>query len=174
MPTRQNIRRGCIFTVLLLFCGCGLFFLSPTVEVREVAIVGFDPGGLDCELYLTVTNPNSFSITLTGYNYDLHVYALPLAKGGAREDLVFKANGATDLRLPVRLPLPAVIELLKRRPDPDRIPYRLVAGLQVATPLGERVLSIDRDGIFAIPPAYRPSQWLNALQGMAQDLLLTR
>ena len=178
VPTdRSRLRVWCLG--FLLFCcallgGCGLFFTSPVVEVRDVAIVGLDPGGIDVELYLTVTNPNSFPITLTGYNYDLRVSALPLTKGGARQSLTFKAEAATDVRLPVRVALANLLDLLKRRPDPDRLPYRLEAALQVDTPVGERVIAVDRDGTFAIPERYRPAQWLKTLQSIVNDLIPTR
>jgi LEA14-like dessication related protein len=162
---------------LLLFgvqSGCGLIFSSPEVVVKDVTIVGLDPTGLDLELYISVVNPNTFPIILTGYNYDLHVSALPLAKGGARQSLEFKANATTAVRLPVRLAMGSVVELLKRRPDPERIPYRLLAGLQIDTPLGERVVAIDKDGSFTIPPRYRPSQWLKSFQGAVDELLFAR
>jgi hypothetical protein len=73
----------------------------------------------------------------------------------------------------VHLSFAAVVELLKRRPDPDRVPYRLQAGLQVDTPLGERVIAIDKDGMFTIPHRYRPNEWLNSLQGALDGLLRT-
>jgi LEA14-like dessication related protein len=156
-----------------MLTGCGYFLATPTVEVRDVAIVGLSPAGLDLELLLTVTNPNSVPITLTGYTYDLQISALPMTTGGARQEVLFKAAGPTDVRLPVRLSFAALAELLKRGIDPERVPYRLQAGLQVATPLGERVIAIDAAGFFTIPKRYRPAEWLKSLQGIVDNLLPT-
>jgi LEA14-like dessication related protein len=156
-----------------VLAGCGLLFTTPTVEVKDVAIVGIAADGLDLELLLTVTNANAVSLTLTGYTYDLQVSALPLTKGGARQRVEFKAEGTTAVRLPIRLNYASLLELLKRRVDPDQIPYRLQAGLQVETPLGERVIAIDRDGMIAIPKRYRPAEWYRTLQGAVRDLLPT-
>jgi LEA14-like dessication related protein len=156
-----------------VLAGCGLFFITPTVEVKDVAIVALNARGLDLEVLLAVSNHNSFPLTLTGYNYDLQISALPMTKGGDRQEMVFKAGSPTDVRLPVHLTFASLLELLKRRLDPDRVPYRLQAGLQVNTPLGERVIAIDKDGIFAIPPRYRPTEWLNSLQGALDSMLRT-
>ena len=108
-----------------------------------------------------MTNP--FDITLQGYSYNLNIMALPLAKGGAREQIRFRANDATDIRIPIRISYSDVIEILKRKPDPDKIPYHVTAGLDIETPVGQMTVPIDRKGTYAIPEEYRLLNLLNTL-----------
>ncbi|KAF0217711.1 MAG: water stress/hypersensitive response [Geobacteraceae bacterium] len=150
-----------LLVLLVLFLsGCTILVTDPEVTVRNASIVGLDTKGFELEFYLTVKNPNSFGVTLKGYNYDLQVMTLPIAKGGARNRVEFKAGSTTDVRLPVRVEFSDLLEILKRRPDFDRIPYRLNAGLELDTPLGELLVPLDKSDTFAVPQEYRPSYLL--------------
>lgn len=157
--------------VVLIFCtGCSVLVASPEVQVKDVGIVGLDSKGVEFELLLTVTNPNPYTMKLMGYNYDLKVMALPLVKGGAREFFEFKGNGATtDVRLPARVSLNSLYEILKRRPDPDNVPYTLVAGLEVETPLGSHLLPVEKSGVFTVPERYRPEFYLKQFRNIGGD-----
>ncbi|SNB44651.1 LEA type 2 family protein [Geobacter sp. DSM 9736] len=148
-----------ILLFLFLLTACSSLVSDPDVRVSRVNVVGFDSSGLDLEFYLNVSNPNSFGVTLQGYSYDVQVMALPVARGGARERVEFKAESMTDMRLPVRVQYRDLLEVIKRRPDPDRIPYRLNAGLDLDTPVGRMNVPIDRTATFAVPEEYRPS-WM--------------
>lgn len=159
-------------TLTLLIGGCSLLFETPDVDVTNVVFLGFDPGGVEVEILASVRNPNGFDITMTGYTYDLQVHALPFADGGSSRKILFRSNETTDVRLPVRISFRSLYELLRRRPDPDRIPYRLVGTLIVETPLGEQVIPFRTDNHFSVPQKYRPSSLIDSLgaffDGMVQ------
>lgn len=148
----------------MLPAGCSLFLTPPEVNISAVNLVGLNAGGLELEFLLAVTNPNPYAITLQGYSYDVEVQAVPLAKGGDRDHRSFPAKETTTVRLPVRLDYGALLALLKRRIDPDRVPYRLRAGFDLATPLGNYSLPIERSSTFVIPQQYRPSHYLERLK----------
>lgn len=152
-----------LLLLLLFLSGCSLLVADPEVTVQKASIVGLDSSGFELEFYLTVKNPNPYGIALKGYNYDLRVMTLPIAKGGARDAVEFKAGSTTDMRLPVRIEYRDLLEILKRRPDPDRIPYRLSAGLELDTPVGEVLVPLDKSSTFAIPKEYRPSHFLKQI-----------
>jgi LEA14-like dessication related protein len=153
----------CLLLLVVLCSGCTLFVKAPVVTVRDLNVVSLDGAGAGMELYLTVKNTNSFDLKLLGYSYDLKVMALPLAKGGAREEVSFPAGVETDLRIPVRVTFGDMIEIFKRRPDPDHIPYALQAGLDLDTPLGQLSVPVNRTGTYAVPKQYRPASILNTL-----------
>lgn len=153
-----------LLTVVAL-SGCTRFVTQPMVTVEDLSVVSLDPTGAGMELYLKVKNPNSFDLKLQGFSYDLRVMALPLAKGGARDEVKFPAQGEADFRIPIRISYQDLIEILKRRPDPDRVPYQLAAGLELETPVGEMTVPVNRTGTYAIPKQYRPS----ALFGRISD-----
>jgi LEA14-like dessication related protein len=147
----------------MLLTGCSAMVQKPVVTVKDLNVVSLDPGGAGMELRLNVENKNRFDITMQGYSYNLDIMTLPLAKGGAREEIRFPANAATDLRIPIRISFSDLLEILKQKPDFDKIPYHVTAGLDVDTPVGQLTVPIDREGTYAIPKEYRPSNLLNSL-----------
>lgn len=152
--------------LLLLFmslAGCTAFVKEPVVTVKDLNVVSMDGAGAGMELYLGVKNPNSYDVKLQGYSYDLKVMALPLAKGGAREEISFPAKTETDVRIPIKVSFGDLLEILKRKPDPDNIPYQLAAGLDLETPVGQMTVPVNRKGTYAIPKEYRPSAILNKI-----------
>lgn len=157
--------RKAVWMLLLVLCcsGCSLFLKEPQVSVRDLNVVSLDPTGLGMELYLTVKNPNSFDVRLLGYSYDLKIMALPLAKGGARDEVRFAADSETDVRIPIKISYSDLVEVLKRRPDPDHVPYTLSAGLDLDTPVGQRSVPVNRTGTYAVPPQYRPGNIFKGL-----------
>lgn len=157
--------------MLSLLTGCALFLSAPDVQVNDVAIVGIDSKAVEVELYFTITNPNSYPLKLLGYSYDLQVMALPLAKGGARESIEFKAGSATDVRLPVRVMFRSLYEILKRGPNPDKMPYTLNAGLEVDSPLGVHTFPVEKSGSFKVPEKYRPAFYLKQFRNIIGELV---
>jgi LEA14-like dessication related protein len=152
---------------LLFFCAaCTMFVKEPEVKLQRLNVIGVDTKGADLELFLNVNNPNSFSVAMTGYSYDLQVMALPVAKGGSRNKVEFRGKTDTDIRLPVRVEYGTLWEILKRRPDPDKVPYHLQAGFELDTPVGEMLVPLDRKETFSIPKEYRPSFYLQQLKGL--------
>lgn len=164
-------RQILIIVVFPLLGGCSLFFESPEATVTDVVFLGLDPGGVDIEILASVRNPNGFDIVLTGYTYDLQVNALPFADGGSNRKTRFPSRETTDVRLPVRIGFRSLYELLRRRPDPDRIPYRLTGTLIVDTPVGEQIIPFRRDDLFSIPRKYRPSTLIDSIGTFVEGLL---
>ncbi|QEM67810.1 LEA type 2 family protein [Geobacter sp. FeAm09] len=152
-----------LFILVFHLTACAALVTPPQVALKHTNLVALDTAGFDVECHLGVTNPNSFDISLRGYSYDLQVMALPLAAGGLQQTVVFPAGRETDLRLPVRIRYHDLIEILKRLPAPDRIPYRLDARLHLDTPLGEMVIPVTSDDTLSLPEAYRPGTYLNRI-----------
>lgn len=155
-----------LLLLLTMLAGCTTVH-QPVVTVKDLNVVSLDPAGAGLELFLRIKNPNSFDVTLQGYSYDLKVMAFPLAKGGAREEVKFAREAESDLRIPIRITYGDLLEILKRKPDPDHVPYQLAAGLDIETPMGQMTVPINRTGTYAIPKQYRPS----AIFGVLGNLL---
>jgi len=95
---------------------------------------------------------------------------LPLATGGIRDTFVFPAGEETDLRIPVQVGYTEMLEILRHRPDPDRVPYQLSTGLEVSAPFGKKYIPIEKGGTFSIPERFRPSFYLNILKGLLKGV----
>ena len=148
----------------LLITGCSLLVTKPEIAVKSVNIAGVDREGVKMDFLLAVTNPNSCGLKLTGYNYNLLVSDLPLAKGENHDAVEFNSNTTTDFLMPVRITFRDLLEILKRRPDPENIPYRLTAGLDLHTPFGRVAIPVDKNGTFAVPQKYRMNQFLKLFE----------
>jgi LEA14-like dessication related protein len=158
------LRKGLYLLLLVVLCaGCTKFVKEPIVNVRELNVLSLDGSGAKMELYLTVKNTNPYDIKLLGYSYDLKVMALPLSQGAARDQVSFPAGAETDLRIPIRLAYGDMLQIFTRRPDFERVPYQLQAGLDLDTPLGKLSVPVNRTGTYAVPKQYRPSSLLNRL-----------
>ncbi len=152
-----------LITMILLLGGCSHFVTAPEVAVRGVTVTSLDTAGLEMDIFLTVTNPNSYAVTLLGNSYQVQLLDLPLLKGGDRVRRDFPPKMATDLRLPLRISYHDLLDILRRSPDPERIPYQLQAGLDLDTPLGRLTIPLEKRSTFAIPKQYRPSNILRRL-----------
>lgn len=144
----------------LTVTGCSWLVTKPEIAVKDVQFAGVDRDGVEMDILLGVTNPNSYSLKLTGYRYNLLVSALPLAQGENHEVVEFKGNAVTDVRLPIRIAFRDLVEILKRRPDTGHIPYQLTAGFDLDTPVGAIRIPVDTSGTFAVPKKYRPDLFL--------------
>lgn len=155
-----------LLLVGVLLSACSLLVAEPQVAVKNLAVVGLGSEGVELDVLLAVTNPNSFSLTLDGYTYDLRVMTLPLASGGQRRRLEFPAAVTTEVRLPVLVRYRDLLAILERHPDPDKIPYHLTGSLQVETPFGTSRVPVGAQGDFRVPARYRPSALLGGLAGL--------
>ena len=70
----------------------------------------------------------------------------------------------------MRLKFGDLLEIAKRQPDPDRIPYQIDARLHLGTPLGEMVLPVTKNAVLAIPLKFRPAMFINNLQDALRSL----
>lgn len=149
-----------LFLIALICAGCTAFVQEPRVSISSTNIVGIDTSGLDLEFLVAVDNPNRFDLALQGYTFDLQILALPFARGGSPLKSVFPAGKQSHMRLPMRISYGDLIEIIKRRPDLDKIPYQVDARLNIETPVGEMILPVNRTDLISIPESYRPSSYL--------------
>jgi len=161
---RKGVHLLLAFLVPVLLCaGCTAFVKAPEVAVREFKVVSLDGGGARMELTLAVKNTNPYDLKLLGYSYDLKVMTLPLAQGAARVEVNFPSGASSDLRIPIRVSYGNLLEILKRGPDPEQLPYALQAGLDLDTPLGKLSVPVQHTGSYAVPKQFRPGSLLNRL-----------
>jgi LEA14-like dessication related protein len=146
-----------LLLTFIALAGCSSFVKEPVVTVKDLKVVSLDAAGAGMELSLAVKNPNPYDIKLLGFSYDLKVMSLPLTKGGAREEIKFPSHEETEVKIPIRIPYGDLLEILKRMPNPDAVPYQLAAGLDLDSPLGQLSVPVSRSGTYMIPKRYRPS-----------------
>jgi len=137
--------------IFILLSGCSLLITKPEVTVKSVSLTGVDRKGVEMDFVLTVKNPNSYRLYLTGYRYDLLVSSILMSSGESHDEMEFAGNAVTDVRMPLRVEFQDVMKIVKATPDLDQIPYQLKAGLNMRTSFGPFTLPIDMHGNFALP-----------------------
>jgi LEA14-like dessication related protein len=159
-----------LFLLIVLFSGCTSFVQAPRVVLKEAGVVGLDQTGVDIVLNLGITNPNAFALSLLGYSFELRVLSQPLFSGGMQETILFPAEKETGMRLPVRLKFADLLEIIRRTPDPDNIPYQLNGMLNLNTPLGRMDVPVEKSAVLAIPEQYRPAAYINRLRDVLRGI----
>ena len=155
---------------LALLSGCAPLVQQPAVTIKDAGLASLDASGVDVNLHLGVTNPNPFDLSLLGYTYELQVQTLPLSAGGLQQTVVFPAGKETELRVPVHLKFSDLLQIIRHTSDPDNIPCRITARLQIQTPLGEMIIPVDKQTVLAVPEQYRPAAYLDRLQDALRGL----
>jgi LEA14-like dessication related protein len=146
-----------LFLTLFLLSGCTVFMAKPEVTMKNVKMVGLDSKDMELDFYFSVKNPNSFDLRLEDYSYDVRIISLPLAKGNAKTSYDFYANSTTDLLIPVKIPYNNLLQIFKRNPSPDAIPYQIHAELTVSRGIGSMTIPVTSSGTFSIPGELYPS-----------------
>jgi LEA14-like dessication related protein len=168
MSLRQRL--AALFLLIVLLSGCAALVQEPRVALKEANMRGLDASGVDLELLLDITNPNPFDVSLLGYTFDLNVLTLPLSSGETQVPTLFPAGKETELRIPVRLKYVDLLEIIKRAPDPDKVPYQLNSILHLKTPLGGMSVPVAKSAVLVIPEPYRPAAYINRLRDALRGL----
>jgi len=160
-----------LIPLLLVLCACSMVVEKPKVDLKDVRITGLDANGVSIDFLLSVTNPNSYELSLEEYRYDLQLMARPLIHGESRQQNRFPGKISTDMKIPVRVAFNDVLEILKRRPGLETIPYQLDADLRVGTPIGCITVPVNKSGNLTVPDKYRPGTIIKKFNGLLKDHL---
>lgn len=149
----MRFNRSFVLTAFLA-TGCAAaakhLFTSPTVKFRGVALESISPFGGRVRVNLMVHNPNPYSLSTSGMNYELFVRdTIAVARG---VDSLHRTVGGHDSLL-VALPLDVSLRGLAAAANAvigyGMVPYRLVGDITADTPIGARKIPFDQKGEFA-------------------------
>lgn len=108
-------------TFLILFlslclsaCGTGIKGIAetPTVQVHKVEMGNFNLNGGSAIFVLNITNPNSFPIPLTGFNYGLGINGVEVANGIKEQRITIGARQSHKLEVPLSLSFTNLLNML--------------------------------------------------------------
>lgn len=161
--------RGLVLLLMLLLVvvalgGCSLLYKKPTVTIGDIRVSDFSSEGLKLDVELMVQNPNSFGITVHGYRYNLALNGIPFSSGNQLRDVTLLPSATTSVRLPAAIPYAAILQLVSKQLDYDRVPYEIEGDLDVSTSFTTRRIPVKSSGTFAIPKRYRPDRYMRQLE----------
>jgi len=158
------------FLLIALLSGCSTLIQEPRIALKGTSLIAADSSGIDIEFALGITNPNNFDLSLMGCTYDLSIMTLPLTTGKTQMTVLFPAGEETDMRLPIHLNFSDLLEIIKRQPDLNKLPYQMNATLHLKHPLGEMTIPVEKNDILNVPDRYRPDAAINRLRGVLRSI----
>ncbi len=98
---------------------------SPTVQVHKVEMGNFSFSGGSATFILNITNPNSFPIPLTGFDYGLSLNGIEVANGIKQERLTIGAKQSQKLEVPLLLSFSNMLNMLPNLFRTRKVDYAL-------------------------------------------------
>lgn len=145
------------FSFLLLITGCAQIkqkveTLKPTAEIADTRLTGVSFDKADLVFDMIVDNPNSFALKLSGLSYDLAIEGRSLFNGEINRGLTLKANGRSNVKMPVSLKFNDLKKLPADIRDKDKVVYQLKSKITVNLPfIGNYDIHLVKRGEIPVP-----------------------
>ena len=98
---------------------------TPTVQVHKVEMGNFNLSGGSAVFVLNITNPNSFPIPLTGFDYGLQLNGVEVANGIKEQRVTIGANQSQKLEVPLTLSFTNMLNMLPNLLRTRKVNYTL-------------------------------------------------
>lgn len=125
--------------------GCGVRkFARGELEPPHVRLQGLglrppSPQGWPLTCVLAVKNPNSTTIKVLGYDYEVWVEGRSLAKGASNRTITLPALGEATVEVPVLLKFKTLPALLPQLLREEQLRVEIAGGLRLPQTLGFRL-----------------------------------
>ncbi|MFO0659687.1 MAG: hypothetical protein U0165_07645 [Polyangiaceae bacterium] len=104
---------------------------KPTLRLNHAEVAGVGIGGVAMNVVVDVHNPYSFDVNVQNVRAVVNVGMVSGLQVSFNPNLWLKADGDTQMAVPVTLPWPAVLALLANTVGADTIPYHVDAKADV-------------------------------------------
>ena len=102
---------------------------TPTVQVHKVEMGNFNLSGGSAVFVLNITNPNSFPIPLTGFDYGLRLNGIEVANGVKEQRVTIGAKQSQKLEVPLSLSFSNMLNMLPNLLRTRKVDYTLGGSL---------------------------------------------
>ncbi len=149
----KNLKRSVgAFAALALIAGCATLgratFSEPTVQLRDVRVVGLGLEGGNVDVVLSVYNPNRFSLDATRMTYRVDVDSVQLGNGALDSRFVVPSGDTSMVSLPIRFTYRGLGEAGRQILSTGSVNYRVRGDFTVVTPIGNFTRPYDQTGRF--------------------------
>ena len=152
------MKKSAIFKYLLLITAAVILFScttlqnifkepSVTFDKAEISEISFQDITLDFSFI--VDNPNSVSLEMAGYAYDLQIEGNSLIKGDTTEPLRIESNDKSTVKLPLTLTYKDLYEMYGDIKGKDQIAYKIINIFTFDLPVfGKSSFPVEHEGTF--------------------------
>ncbi len=149
------MRRNAALVVTLLVAAAALSSCSqveePKMTIHEVAFVGISTDGLEFELLVEVSNPNSFGAEIDYVEYLVEVDRREVARGRQVENVSVPANSSVDVEVPFSVRWDGFKETLRGVFDGGEHHWGLEGQVRLRKGALTRTFSFREGGVFESP-----------------------
>ena len=114
-------------------------FETPKVRLVRVGFASnpftAPKGPIEAVLHLQVTNPNSYSLTVSGVRYAAAVGTVTVAEGERTEETRIGPSGETLVKVPVTLRSETFSTALRQMLETRAVPYEFNGSVEVVAPV---------------------------------------
>ncbi len=160
---------GCAFLQSL---GLDLDPYKPRVSFKSMELRKIDFSKAQVDFVFTVDNPNPISVKASSFAYTFALAGKQLMAGKQSDGIQLKANGGSEVALPVSIAFKDVLAIGEAVQGVDKVSYALATTFGFNTPAGEVKVSVEHQGDF--PMMHKPDVRLVGIRSKKINLLEQR
>jgi LEA14-like dessication related protein len=147
--SKRTIRGGLffLFALSVFLTSCLSWFLEqPSIIVREIILSPRSLLEMNLLLGIEVQNPNRFDLTLTSFEYTVHLNNEEIGTGRLAKEILVPASSTTRVQAPVAATFKNLGGSLKTILTGENLPYKIEGKAVVKTAFGSLSFSFSKDG----------------------------
>ena len=128
--------------------GLGGGFQQPIVNFRDLRVRGLGLTGGSLDAYLSIYNPNGFTLNATRLTYNMMVGQNQLGSGALSSAFAVQSGDSTTVRIPIDFTYAGIGAAAQQMMQSGAVPYTITGDVTVATPLGSFTRPYTETGRF--------------------------
>jgi LEA14-like dessication related protein len=140
---RKFTRRTKIAVMLVAVAGMGACaslgmagFREPIVSFKDIKVRGLGLSGGSLDAYLSIYNPNGFTLNATRLTYNVMVGQNQLGTGALSSAFAVQSGDSTTVRIPIDFTYAGIGTAATQMMQQGSVPYTITGDVTVGTPLG--------------------------------------
>jgi len=122
------------------------FVEKPTVTVREISLSPRSLLEMNLVLGIDVENPNRLDLTVTSFEYTVHLNKEEIGSGSLEREIRLTAASTTRVEAPLAATFKNLGASLKTVLTREEIPYKIEGKARVKTAIGSLVFTFSQEG----------------------------
>ena len=123
-------------------------FKEPIVSFKDLRVRGLGLSGGSLDAYLSIYNPNGFTLNATRLTYNVMVGQNQLGNGALSSAFAVQSGVSTTVRIPIDFTYAGIGGAAQQMMQSGAVPYTITGDVTVATPLGNFTRPYTGNGRF--------------------------
>jgi LEA14-like dessication related protein len=111
-------------------------FKEPIVSFKDIRVRGLGLSGGSLDAYLSIYNPNGFTLNATRLTYNVMVGQNQLGTGALNSAFAVQSGDSTTVRIPIDFTYAGIGSAAQQMMQSGAVPYTITGDVTVGTPLG--------------------------------------